>query len=144
MINRIKTFVFAHKILTIIVVLILVGGFLFLRSRSTSNKPTYQTATAEKGTLINSVTASGTIVATNNIDVTSTANGQVSKVYVKEGDKVSKGQKIFDITLDATGEQRKSLAYASYLSALNSLNQAKANYYSLQAASFAANQKFIN
>src|SRR5689334_14462366 len=101
MLNRIKTFVLSHKVLTVIIVIVLLGGFLFLRSKNTSNKPTYQTATAERGTLINSVTASGTIVATNNIDVTSTANGQVSKVYIKEGDEVKKGQKLFQITLDA-------------------------------------------
>ncbi len=144
MLNRIKNFIKTHKRLTIVLVIVLLGFFLFLRSRSTSNKLTYQTAAATRGTLISTVTASGTIVATNNIDVTSLANGQVAKVYVKEGDVGFKGQKLFDITLDTTGEQRRSQALSSYLSAKSSLNSANSNYYTLQAAEFAANSKFIN
>lgn len=144
MLNRIKSFVLSHKILSIVLVLIIFSALLFLHSRNGEVSPTYQTATATKGTLISSVTASGTIVATNNIDVTSTANGQVSNVYVKEGDIVTKGQKLFQITLDATGEQREASAYSAYLSAQNALNSANAGYYTLQAAEFAANQKFIN
>ncbi|CAN5309008.1 HlyD family efflux transporter periplasmic adaptor subunit [soil metagenome] len=144
MLNRIKKFVSAHKRLVILMLIIFVAGFLFLRSRNKSNAPTYQTAAATKGTLISTVTASGNIVATNNIDVTSSANGQVAKVYVKEGDTVTKGQKLFDITLDAAGQQRQASSYASYLSAKNAVNSANASYYTLQASSFAANQKFIN
>lgn len=145
MLNHIKSFVGKHKHLSIFFILIfVVGVFLFLRSRNVSATPTYQTATAIRGTLISSVTASGTIIATNNIDVTSAANGQVAKVYVKEGDKVYKGQKIFDIILDAVGQQKEAQAYASYISAKNAVNQANANYYTLQAAEFAANSKFIN
>jgi multidrug efflux pump subunit AcrA (membrane-fusion protein) len=51
---------------------------------------------------------------------------------------------LLEITLDAEGEQRQAQAYASLLSAQNSLNSAKANYYNLQAAAFKANQTFIN
>src|SRR5258708_6745474 len=131
MTNRIKTLVLSHKRLSIIFVLILFGVFLFLRSKSASKSETYQTATATRGTLISSVTASGTIVATNNIDVTSTANGQVSKVYVKEGDEVVKGQKLFEITLDATGQERQAQALASYISAKNAIDSANSNYYIL-------------
>ncbi len=144
MFNRIKTFVLAHKRLSVILIIILIGVFLFFRLQNVSNKPNYQTATATRSTLISTVTASGVIVATNNINVTSTTNGQVAKVYVKEGDQVTKGQKLFQITLDATGEQRQAQSYSSYISALNSLNSAKASYYTLQASEFAANQKFIN
>lgn len=144
MLNNIKKFVLSHKRLSIIFVVILVGIFIFIRSRNTSSAPTYQTATATKGTLISSITASGTIVATNNIDVTSTANGQISKIYVKEGDNVAKGEKLFEITLDATGQEREAQAYSSYVSAQNALSSANANYYTLQASEFSANQKFIN
>lgn len=144
MFQKIKNFVTKHKRLTIGVVLLLVVIFVFTRLTNRSQAPTYQTAIAEKKTLISTVTASGTVVATNNIYVTSSANGQVSKVYVSEGDKVVKGQKLFEITLDATGHQRQAQAYGSYISAISSLNQAKASYYTLQATEFSANQKFIN
>ena len=144
MLNSIKSFVGSHKRIVIVLILILVAVFVVTRFTNKSSAPTYTTAAATKGTLITSVTASGTIVATNNIDVTSSSNGQVSKVYVKEGDTVTKGQKLFEITLDATGQQREAQAYSSYLSAQNSLNSANANYYTLQASEFSANQKFIN
>lgn len=145
MFKRTKGFIAKHRRISIVSVLVfLIIVFLFLHSRSNGSKPTYQTAAATKDTLISTVSASGTIVATNNIDVTSSSNGQVAKVYVKEGDTVTKGQKLFQITLDATGEQRQASAYASYVSAQNSLNSAKASYYTLQASEFAANQKFIN
>ncbi len=144
MLDRIKSFVLAHKRFVIILAVILLIVFVFIKMRSRSSAPNYQTTAATRGTLISTVTATGTIVATNNIDVTSTANGQVAKVYAKEGQKIIKGQKLFELTLDATGQQKQAQAYASYISAQNSLNQARANYYTLQAASFAANQKFIN
>src|SRR3989304_9563370 len=143
-VNRIKIFVSGHKRLVIIMALILIAIFVITRFTNKSTSPIYQTATATRGTLISSVTASGNIVATNNIDVTSSANGQIAKVYVKEGNKVVKGQKLFEIILDAAGEQRQAQAYASYISAKNSLTSANASYYTLQAAAFSANQKFIN
>lgn len=144
MINRIKEFVAKRKRLVIVAFLILIAIFVFTRLNNKSAAPTYQTAVATRGTLVSTVTASGTIVATNNIDVTSTANGQVANVFVKEGDEVVKGQKLFQITLDATGQQRESQAYASYISAVNSVSSANLNYYTLQAAEFQTNQKFIN
>lgn len=135
--NRIKKLILAG-------ILIVIAIFIITRFTNKPSAPVYTQASATKGTLITSVTASGSVVATNNIDVTSSANGQVSKVYVKEGNKVVKGQKLFQIILDAVGQQRETQSYASYLSAKNSLNSANANYYSLQASSFAANSKFIN
>lgn len=144
MFNSIKGFVVRHNRTSIILIVVLVAIFIMTKLTNKSSTPTYQTATATRGTLVSTVTASGTIVATNNIDVTSTANGQVTKVYVKEGDNVTKGEKLFEITLDATGQEREALAYSSYISAQSSLNSANANYYTLQASEFAANQKFIN
>ncbi|QQG47348.1 MAG: efflux RND transporter periplasmic adaptor subunit [Candidatus Woesebacteria bacterium] len=142
--NHVKILVMSHKRVVIGISLALVAIFVIVKTTNRQVTPTYQTAMATKGALISTVTASGTIVATNNIDVTSTANGQVSKVYVKEGDNVIKGQKLFEITQDAIGQQHQSQAYASYISAKNSLNSANANYYTLQAAAFSANQKFMN
>ena len=144
MINRIKIFISNHKRITIVAVVIFLVIFLIIRNNNKAKAPTYQTANAAKGTLIVAVSASGNVVATNNIYVTSTANGQVAKVYVKEGDTVTKGQKLFQITLDATGEQRQAQAYAGLISAQSTLNAANANYYTLQATEFSTNQKFMN
>jgi len=93
-----------------------------------------QTTTVEKGTIVSSVTASGTIVSSNIENVTTQASGTVSKVYVKDGDTVYKGQKLAEIDLDVQGQQNYASAYSSYLSAANSLNAAQNSYRSTQAS----------
>ena len=144
MLQKAHAFIVKHKKPVTIVAFVLLIIFIGYKLTHKTVSPTYQTAQATRGTLIKSVTASGTIIATNNIDVTSSANGQVSKVYVQEGETVKKGQKLLDITLDAAGEQRQAQALSAFISAKSSLNSANSNYYTLQAAEFAANQKFIN
>lgn len=109
-----------------------------------TNKPQYQTAQAETGTLITSVTASGTISSASSASINSSATGIVREVYVSNGDIVQEGDKIAEITLDTSSEQKATAAYANYLAAQNTLNAANAKMNSLQSALFTANQKFIN
>lgn len=92
----------------------------------------YQTAQAEKGTLVTSVSASGNISTGNSLSVATTASGVVNKVYVKNGDSVTQGQLIADITLDQNSLQRQTQAWSSYLSAQNNLASANQNKLSLQ------------
>lgn len=90
--------------------ILLVGGGVIYRSVLSGKKTAieYQTARVEKGTLITSVTASGSIAS----------------------------------PLEALVKQ--SQAWSSYLAAKNQLESAKSRVNTLQAAEFAANQKFIN
>jgi macrolide-specific efflux system membrane fusion protein len=134
-----------HKKASVVAALIILLVIYFGRN-SIGQKPAnqYQTAQAEKGTLITTVSASGSILGGNNISVTTNATGVVSQVYVKDGEKVMAGQKIADITLDQNAKQRQTSAWASYLSAKNSLASTKVNQYTLQNQLFVANQKFIN
>ena len=104
----------------------------------------YQTAQAEKGTLITAVTASGTVSSGSSANITSSATGIVQEVYVKNGDTVSEGDSIALIKLDKSSQQQQTQAWASYLSAQNTLNTAKAKMNSLQSALFKANQTFVN
>lgn len=104
--------------------------------KGSTQKTTYQTDTAQKGTLIVSVSATGNAISSNYIDVSSQANGIVKEVYVKDGDIVSQGQKIAEITLDQTGIKNQTQAWANYLSAKNSVDSASANQYSLQSDMF--------
>lgn len=129
-----------------VIALVLVVGFaLFLLSQRTTTPMTQTvTGTAEKGTLVTSVSASGTITAGNSVTLTTGASGTVNKLYVKLGDTVKAGQTIATLTLDRTSQQNQASAYASYLSAKNQLDSAKNNLYSLQANAFSVNQKFIN
>jgi macrolide-specific efflux system membrane fusion protein len=118
----------------IIVVLLLVVWFGYKKiSAAKQNQPQIQTATVEKGTIVSTVSASGNVVAANTFTIKTSASGVVSKVYVKDGDTVGKGQKIADIILDLDGEQQYAQAYSSYVSAVDSLSNAKNNLRSALA-----------
>lgn len=144
--NKIRHLLFGSRIrtiITLIVVVIVVFG-LWRHFGQSQAAPQYQTAQVQKGTLITSVTASGQVTTANNVQVTIQASGVVKDVLVKNGDQVSQGQTMADLTLDQTSQQKQASAYASYLSAKNSLDSASAKINSLQNTLFVANQKFIN
>jgi len=121
--------------IAIVAILLLVIWFGYRRfSSAQQNQPQIQTATVEKGTIVSTVSASGNVVAANTFTIKTSASGVVSKVYVKDGDTVQKGQKIADIELDLDGEQQFAQAYSSYIGAQNSLASAKNNLRSVTAS----------
>lgn len=132
------------KKIAIVLIVLLLGWFGYSRTLGKKiAQPQYQTATVERGTLIQNVSASGTVSTGNTVNITTSATGIVNSVYVKNGDPVTKGQKIADVTLDQSAQQNQAQAYASYLQAQNSLNSAKSNMNQLQAQLFTANQTFV-
>lgn len=133
-----------NKILIIVAVAVVswFGGSRIINTKT--QQPQYQTAQAEKGTLMTSVSASGTILQRSSVSITTNATGVAREVYVKDGDTVSKGDKIADLNLDTNSQQKQAAAWSSYLSAKNSLEAAQAKINSLQAAAFKANQTFTN
>lgn len=128
----------------VIILLLIAGWFIIPKVISQRETTQYQTTQAEKGTLVTSISASGTISSGNNTSITTSVSGVVDKLYVQNGNSVSRGDKIADISLDQESLQKQAAAWASYLSAQNSLNTAKAKMNSLQSALFKANQAFIN
>jgi membrane fusion protein, macrolide-specific efflux system len=138
--NLFQTFkTISWKVKIFLILLVLACGYFgvskFISTQSA--KVTYQTATAEKGTLITNVSASGNISNGGMMTITTQATGTVSTVYVKNGDMVTKGQKIADIELDQDGQQRQAQAWSSYLSAQNQINSAQNSLYSLQSSMYA-------
>lgn len=101
-----------------------------------NTKQQYQTAKPTVGTLVVAVTASGQVSTANNAQVNTQASGVVSKVYVKNGQKVKTGDPIAEIDLDLDGRQRATQAYASYQNAKNSLESAKAGLFTTQSEMF--------
>ncbi|HOX95987.1 MAG TPA: efflux RND transporter periplasmic adaptor subunit [Candidatus Woesebacteria bacterium] len=85
----------------------------------------YVTGTVEKGALMTTVSASGTITSGAITYVTTGATGTVSKVYVQNGDTVKKGQKIADIALDDTGLETQVTAWNNYQTALVNIKNAE-------------------
>lgn len=113
--------------------LVLISWRVFAKKEE---EPQVQTASVEKGMIVSSVSASGQVLSVNVMSANTKASGIVKQVYVKDGDYVNKGDKILEIELDFQGEQKNAQAWASYLSAKNTLESALASEYSLQAEMF--------
>lgn len=137
-IKKIKETLFLNRkrkiILAVILVILVLSGWRIFTAKDI--QPQYQTAAVEKGTLIVSVAASGQVSAANSTSVNTQASGVVSKVYVENGQIVKVGDKIAELESDLDGKQRATQALASYQSAQNNLDSAKANFYSLQSTMF--------
>lgn len=129
----------------VIIILFLTGVFFIVRAQTNkSTQVQFQTAQAETGTLVTSVSASGQITTANNVQITIQSSGAIKEVLVKNGDQVLQGQTIAILTLDQASQQKQAQAYASYLQAKANLDTANAKINSLQSAEFKANQKLIN
>lgn len=135
----------SKKRLILVVLLLAVLGFGVYRLRASgSNQPQYQTATAQTGTLVENVTASGQVTNGNSVSITTQSSGVIKDVYVKNGDSVAQGQTIADLTLDQASQQKLASAYSTLLQAQSTLASDNAQVNTLQNEEFVANQKFIN
>lgn len=134
--NKIKTKAVAFKNYAlkaslkkkIIFLVVIVGLGIFARQiivKSQKNQVTYETAQVEKGALINSISASGTITSGNYTNISTKVSGVVKKVYVTNGDKVVKGQKIAEVTLDEYAQERQTAAWVAYLEATEAVKDAQ-------------------
>lgn len=133
------------KKISLILIVIVIGWFGFSKFNiSKTNATRYQTSQVEKGTLVVSVTGSGQVSTANNGTISTLATGVISKLYVKDGDQVKAGDKIAEVDLDLQGQQNAQQALASYQSAANNLDSAKANVYSLQASMFTPWKTFMD
>lgn len=124
------------KIVLVLIILGIIGGGTYYFFGAKKSTVQYQTGVVEKGMLVVTVTGSGTVSSANNTNITTQATGVVSKLYVKDGDKVKSGDKIMEIDLDLDGKQTERQAWSSYQSAKNTYDTAQANMYSLQSAMF--------
>jgi len=109
------------------IVLAIAGGsyWWYSKSKSTTSQVQYVTATAEKGTLTSSVSASGNVIVDQSSNIDPTIMGTVANLAVNVGDKVTKGQFLFNIVNnDLSVSAAKS--QTSYEQSLSSLESAKA------------------
>lgn len=124
MINKFKK----HKYLYLAAILLLIIGGYYWYKKSQSNTTTvqYRTETVEKGMLTTSVSASGNIIVDQSSNIDPTITGTVANLSVSAGDKVEKGQLLFEIINDDLAPN-VTKAYSSYLQSTASLKTAKAN-----------------
>lgn len=78
------------KIIIAIFIISLVGYFLH-KILPTQNTPKIDTVKVKKGNITTSITASGRIKASKEVEIISKSNAFVEKVLVKEGERVKKG-----------------------------------------------------
>ena len=118
------------KILRIILIFLIISGigyFTYSKITSSTKKITYKTTEVAKGTLVTSISATGTITSSNKSAITTGATGTIKTVFVKDGDTVTKGQKIAEIILDDDGTNNKITAWTNYLTMQQNEKQAIAD-----------------
>jgi RND family efflux transporter MFP subunit len=89
-------------------------------------KDGYVFGTAQKRTITEIVTESGTVTTTGRVNIYSPTNGVVEKVFVENGESVSEGQKLFTVKSTAT-PQEKAAALAAFQAAKSAVQQAENN-----------------
>ncbi|MDH7476063.1 MAG: efflux RND transporter periplasmic adaptor subunit [Microgenomates group bacterium] len=142
--KKITTIFLKNKRLLLVFILIILITVFFVLKNKNEKQQKYQTTKVAKETLIESVSASGQIISSSSQIVYTQATGMVKAVYVKNGQFVKKGEKILEIELDQTGQQKYQTALANYLSAKNNLDSAQNNLYTLQADMFDKWETFYN
>lgn len=105
-ITKASVFAKAHKIISVILVVVVLGsGYWITGSISGETTETrYVTEEVSRGTLISSVSGSGQVSVSDQIDVRPKVSGDVVWVGVKSGQTVGVGQTL--ISLDSTEAQR--------------------------------------
>jgi len=132
------------KFVVLAMMLIIVGFGVFKLIGNKEAKPQYQTATAEKGMLVISISGSGTISSGNSTKITTKASGTIKNVYVQNGDIVTKGQKIADLNLDDYALSRQSTAYVAYLDAVEAVKTAEKSKTDADIAMWTARQAIFD
>ncbi len=88
-----------HKIISVIVALAIIGGgyYGYTKFNNNSGEVRYVLAAIEKGTLITSISGSGQVSASNQVDVKPKVSGDVVYVGVKNGQEVKTGALLVQI-----------------------------------------------
>ncbi len=97
-----KQFFIAHFkfVIGILIVVVASGAIWYIFSNTA---PTLASYTVKQGNVISSVDILGTVSSSNSVDLSFQEAGQISKVYVKEGQSVKKGDSL--ASLDDSTEQ---------------------------------------
>ena len=125
----------------ILLSMLLLKHFLFLDNKQTT---TYETTVVTKGTLISTVSGSGTITSGNNTTIITKASGTVTNVYVKNGDIVKKNQKLAEVKLDEYALDRQATTWKAYLDATEDVKTAEKNKASADIQMWQAREAWLN
>ncbi|MFA6428720.1 MAG: efflux RND transporter periplasmic adaptor subunit [Candidatus Buchananbacteria bacterium] len=89
--KKFYAYLLKHKIITLIVVVALVGGVYYYKSNQSQAVTSYVLAKAEKGTIVTSISGSGQVSASNQLEIKPKVSSDVVLVAVKKGQEVKAG-----------------------------------------------------
>ena len=97
--KKVKSYIILHKIISavILVIVLLAIYWGYGKLTTTSGETRYVTALVTKGTIISSVSGSGQVSASDQINITPTVSGVITSVNVNPGDYVTEGKTLFVI-----------------------------------------------
>ena len=95
----------ALVLVVILIVSALTGYTLFLTGSNTSQNAQYQTEVASRGELTVTVTATGTVEPTNEVEISSELSGMIESVNVDYNDEVRSGQVLAELDTDKLNAQ---------------------------------------
>jgi len=135
MIQKIKTFILTHKIISIIILVVIVVGAYFIFRNSSGTETRYITEVVKKGSITTTVTGTGQIEASDTITLSPKASGDVTYVGVKAGDVVKKGKLLMSVdsrsakaALDNAKLSLEDLTTVDSLDLLKEENSLKVSY----------------
>jgi HlyD family secretion protein len=117
--SSIKRYAVAHKVISTIVAIVVIGGgyWFYQKSTSTTGETRYVIGTVQTGTVISVISGSGQVSPSNQVTINPKASGQITRVLVKNGQQVVAGQ---------------ALAYIDATTQINAVSSAKADLQSAQ------------
>lgn len=120
--NKILTILKNHKILTFVIIAAVAGGgwYLFNGNNSDAAQVSYLIGKVEKGAVITSVSGTGQVAATNQVDIKPKISAQILSIGVKSGQTVKAGNVLAKLD---TKDLQKDIRNAK-----NSLDSALASY----------------
>ena len=110
------------------------GAAYYFFSSNSKQEMTYLTESVTRGNVEKTVVASGSVESVNEVDVGAQASGKITKLYVKLGQEIKKGEMIADIdsTTQINALNTKKAALVSYQAQL----KAKKTAYDVALSSY--------
>ncbi len=99
MIKKILKFILGHRIIAGIIILAIAGGgyFGYKTLKGDEGETRYVLAAVEKGTIVTSISGSGQVSVSDQIDIKPKVSGDIVAIYVKKDQEVKTGQLIAEL-----------------------------------------------
>ncbi|MFA6397605.1 MAG: HlyD family efflux transporter periplasmic adaptor subunit [Candidatus Paceibacterota bacterium] len=97
LIKKTKKFIVKHKIISIIILIVVVGGLYFIFKGNREDQTRYIVSNVKKGTIIASVSGTGQVSVENQISLKSKVGGDVLSINVKNGQEVKAGDLVIQL-----------------------------------------------